>query len=112
MTENLHWHKVFTSAEEAEQSLRLNKSIQVILEGNEICFSRVAKGFFAVADSCPHLGDSLSRGTCNFLGEVVCPWHSYRFSLETGEETTGHGLHLKTYPVKTDETGIFIGIPV
>ena len=111
MTENITWHKLFSSAEEAEKQLRLNKSMLVQLQGNDICFSRVEQGFYAVADTCPHLGDSLSRGTCNYLGEVICPWHSYRFSLATGEETTGHGYKLKTYPVRAGADGVFIGLP-
>ncbi len=111
MTENLTWHKIFNSLEEAEKNLRLNKSMLIEVAGKEICFSRVQQGFFAVDDECPHLGDSLSRGTCNYLGEVICPWHSYRFSLQTGEETTGHGYQLKKYPLKVEADGIFVGLP-
>lgn len=66
--------------------------------------------FFAVQDSCSHNGESLSKGTVNYLGEVVCPWHNYRFELSTGRECSMRSADLRTYPIKVDVDGFFIGI--
>ena len=107
----LNWHKIYDSVEKAELDIKLYRSRKIEIENLEICLSRTADGFFAVQDYCPHLGESLSRGTCNYLSEVVCPWHSYRFSLLTGEETTNHGLQLKTYAVLVNDSGLFIAVP-
>ena len=108
---NYTWHRIYASTVEAERDIRLNRSRKVEIGSLEICLSRTADGYFAVQDACPHLGESLSKGTCNFLNEVVCPWHSYRFSLITGDETTSHGLHLKTYPVQLTESGLYLALP-
>ncbi|HMJ69440.1 MAG TPA: hypothetical protein VK508_11110 [Cyclobacteriaceae bacterium] len=43
-------------------------------------------------------------------GEVICPWHGYRFNLKTGRESAERSRDLTTYPVKEDEEGVFIGV--
>ena len=106
-------HKIFDSLAEAEQMLPLGKpqKLRVSNRENAICLVRTRTGIFAVADSCPHLGDSLSRGTTNYLNEVVCPWHSYRFSLITGQECENRSQPLATFSILTEPTGIFIQVP-
>ncbi|HMG37496.1 MAG TPA: Rieske 2Fe-2S domain-containing protein [Blastocatellia bacterium] len=53
---------------------------------------------------CPHRFGLLADGLTG-SGYVVCPLHSYKFSMVTGEPV-GHGCDaLKTYPVSISETG-------
>ncbi len=105
-------HKIFDSLAEAEQMLPLGKPQKLRVSGRAeaICLVRTRTGIFAVADSCPHLGDSLSRGTTNYLNEVVCPWHSYRFSLHTGQECENRTQPVSTFSILTEPTGIFIQV--
>lgn len=109
----MNQHKLFDSREQAEQALPLGKPQKLRVAGREevICLVRTRTGIFAVADACPHLGDSLSRGTINYLNEVICPWHSYRFSLITGEECSNRARRLPVYPVQVESNGIFIQLP-
>ena len=54
-------------------------SLVVGMAGEQIC---------AAQNRCPHMGLSLTRGPGGLRyadGEVVCPWHSSRFDLVTGE---------------------------
>jgi nitrite reductase/ring-hydroxylating ferredoxin subunit len=46
----------------------------------------------------------------NYLGDVICPWHGYRFNLKTGREANEQAKDLITYPVKEEEEGVFIGM--
>lgn len=109
--ENIKWFKVFESQEEAIQHVVLNRAVTVLIEDKKICLARNAKGFFAVSDACPHLGASLSKGTCNNFMEIVCPWHSYRFDLSSGvENTQPHPYKVEVFPVKIDVSGLFIGM--
>jgi nitrite reductase (NADH) small subunit/3-phenylpropionate/trans-cinnamate dioxygenase ferredoxin subunit len=39
--------------------------------------------YFAINDSCPHMGASLSAGYVED-GAVSCPWHAWRFCLKDG----------------------------
>lgn len=109
----MNLHKLFDSREQAEWALPLGKPQKLRVAGREegICLVRTRAGIFAVADACPHLGDSLSRGTTNYLNEVVCPWHSYRFSLTNGEECEKRTRRLPVYAVQIEPTGIFIQLP-
>lgn len=66
--------------------------------------------FYAVQDRCTHNSESLSKGSVNYLGEIICPWHNYRFDLESGKECASRSAELITYPVRIKEDGFFIGI--
>ena len=64
----------------------------------------------ACASQCPHAGGQMADGHIDALGNIVCPLHRYKFSLQNGGNVTGEGYFLKTYPVEIREEGIFIGI--
>lgn len=82
----------------------------VILHGVRICLVLHDDRFFAVQDRCTHNSDSLSRGRVNFQGEVICPWHGYRFSLKSGQAADSSCPDLTVYPIRSDPTGLYIGI--
>jgi len=82
----------------------------LILNGKRICLSLHNNSFFAVQDSCTHNGESLSKGHINYLGEIICPWHNYRFDLQSGKACDSSCRDLITYPIKVDENGFFVGI--
>lgn len=99
------WHKVFNSVAEANAAIPLTKVKLFIIAGRRICLAHTAAGFFAVADECPHLGEALSKGTTNYLNEVICPWHSYRYSLASGAECKHRTRTAKTYLIKQEADG-------
>lgn len=106
------WYKVFDSITEAEKHIALNRAVTVLVENKKICLARTMVGYQAVADTCPHLGASLSKGNCNHLGEIVCPWHSYRFDMKLGHETSGQGtgLGVEVFKVDIRADGLYVGI--
>jgi nitrite reductase/ring-hydroxylating ferredoxin subunit len=104
------WIKVFSGLQEALQRIAEKKPQLVIIEGTRICLVRFEDNFAAVQDRCSHNGESLSKGHLNHLGEIICPWHNYCFDLNSGRELMGRSDNLKTYPLKIDDTGFFIGI--
>ncbi|WP_439880027.1 Rieske (2Fe-2S) protein [Pontibacter sp. MBLB2868] len=104
------WHKVFDSLQEAKTTVPLRKLHKFVLDGRAVCFAHTNTGFFAVDDTCPHLGYSLSRGTTNYLNEVICPWHSYRYDLSSGRECEYRTRNAVAHPVEIRTNGIYIGI--
>ncbi len=106
----MKWYKLFESKEKAREVLGENKMLKVEAGGRMICLAHTSKGFFAVDDECPHLGDSLSRGTLNGFNEVICPWHSYRFSLYTGEESDQKCGAVRRHEIRLEENGVFLGV--
>lgn len=105
----MEWIKIFGSYEEARSRIPEDSTQLVIVRGKRICLARHAGVFFAVQDRCTHNGESLSTGKVNFAGEIICPWHSYRFDLRSGKACDSDARDLETYPVKSDNTGFFIG---
>ena len=55
--------------------------------------------YFAIDDTCPHMGDSLSRGYVE-KGIVTCPWHAWRFRLSDGAWADNPRIKIGSYPVR------------
>ena len=93
-----------------EEALAVNQPRLLLAGGRRICLVRLADRLLAVADTCTHNGESLSKGNVNFQGEVVCPWHGNRFNLVTGREAGERSPDLETYPVLIDSDGVFVAV--
>lgn len=106
----MEWVKVFSSEAEARSRLSSGKPQLLIVRGVRICLVANTAGFHAVQDECTHNRESLSKGTVNSAGQIVCPWHNYRFDLATGHACDSGCRDLRLYPVKADEAGFFIGL--
>ena len=55
--------------------------------------------YFAIDDTCPHMGDSLSRGYVE-KGIVTCPWHAWRFRLSDGAWADNPRIKIGSYPIR------------
>jgi len=106
----MDWIKVFANSVAARQALVNNRPQLVIIGSTRICVVLNNENILAIEDKCSHNGESLSKGIVNYVGEVICPWHGYRFNLKTGRESAERSRDLATYPVKENEEGVFIGI--
>ncbi|HCM77365.1 MAG TPA: Rieske (2Fe-2S) protein [Cytophagales bacterium] len=106
----MQWIKIFSHPDDALNKVKPGTTQLLIVHQKRICLARVGDTFFAIDDKCSHNGESLSKGKINYLGEVVCPWHGYRFQLKTGRESNERSHDLETYPIQQDETGFYIGL--
>jgi nitrite reductase/ring-hydroxylating ferredoxin subunit len=106
----MNWVKIFDPDEKLLGTLAWNKPQLLLVHGKRICLVRREDRWLAVEDTCPHNGESLSKGSVNFLAEIVCPWHGHRFNLKTGRECEQRSRDLVTYPVRLDADGLFIGL--
>ena len=106
----MEWLKLFGSEEEARARIKENIPQLIIAKNKRICLALHEGVFYAVQDSCTHSGESLSKGKVNYLGEIICPWHNYRFQLSTGMACDSSCHDLVTYPIRSDQSGFFIGI--
>ena len=102
------WHKIAGSPEE----LVLNESqVAVVTVNNKkICLAAFGQQWFGFAYKCPHAGGIMAQGYIDAVGNIVCPVHRYKFSLQNGRNTSGEGFYLKTYPVEIRDNGLYIGI--
>lgn len=106
----MEWIQVFSSVAEAHEKLKENMPQLLVVNGISICLVRRQENLFALQNKCSHNGESLSKGSINFLGEVICPWHGYRFNLKTGRECQERSRDLITYQIKQNEEGVFIAL--
>ena len=58
----------------------------------------------AYSSVCPHMGGPLAQGRIQD-GEVTCPWHRYRFDLQTGEGRGMARLLRLCLARRSDDTG-------
>lgn len=103
------WHRVYESTAAAHAALGAGKPVQVIAGGRRICMALHNSRIYAIIDRCPHNGESLSKGKVNAFGEVICPWHGYRYSLIGGICGSG-GPDAEIFPVRESDEGVFIAV--
>ncbi len=106
----MKWYKVFDSVDKAKQVVSLNSLQLLLIKNKKICLAHTQAGFFAVDNTCPHLAASLHKGKVNYLNEIVCPWHAYRYNLESGIECNHRSVDLKQYALKIEDNALFIGL--
>jgi len=82
------------------------------LGGQSVALARRSPGedvLVAFETRCPHMQAPLKFGRV-VDGEVVCPWHFFRFDSETGAPVacTESMMRLATYPVERRAGEIFV----
>lgn len=105
------WVKIFSTQQEAFSGLQVDQPQLVIIGKHRIALVLHSQQLYAVQDFCTHNKESLSKGTVNYLGEIICPWHNYQFQLKSGRECNQRSADLHVYPVEVRDDGVFIDIP-
>ncbi|MBI3221039.1 MAG: Rieske 2Fe-2S domain-containing protein [Bacteroidetes bacterium] len=106
----MEWIKIFESKEELQSKLRESAPYRIDVKGQAICIVLRQNVLHAFENKCSHNGEALHKGSINYLGEIVCPWHGYRFNIKTGRECAERCQDLETFPVKETEEGLFIAV--
>ena len=77
-----------------------NREIKRVLVDNQrFLLIRHGDDVFLSELYCPHMDHNLAEGAINPQGELVCPWHAYRFKLRGGTESQDRCKRLKVYPL-------------
>ncbi len=109
MTEKKYtWHKIADHLNElnfADNNIAVTE-----LKGKKICIGKYNELVFAFAFKCPHAGGILADGYIDAVGNVVCPLHRYKYSLQNVRNVSGEGYYLKHWPVETRNEAVFVGI--
>ncbi len=91
-------------------ALKPGKMRCILAAGRKILLANVDGRYYATDDTCTHEDASLATGSLK--GEwVKCPLHGSRFNVCTGavlDEPAEENL--KTYPVRQDRDGIYVGV--
>ena len=92
-----------------EEDLPIGKSAIISAGEAEIALFNYKGKYYAIANKCPHRGSPLGEGRIE-EGIVICPGHEWRFKLESGANMQNPELFIPTYPVKTKNDNIYIGL--
>lgn len=75
-----------------------NARTYVCDQGASIALFNVDGNLYAIDDSCPHSGGSLSGGKLEGL-TLQCPAHGLKFDIATGCMRSGASMRVRSYPV-------------
>ena len=85
-----------------------NKMKVVQYKSQAVCLANVEGKYYAIRNTCTHLGGPLAQGKLDDR-IVECPWHGSRFDLATGEVKRGPAQTPESvYEVKVEGTGILV----
>lgn len=90
---------------------------KISIEGKDILLTHINDAFYAVDNTCTHMGGSLYEGNLDG-NHIVCPRHGSIFDVTTGKAVeAGKFLFMKVkirdlinYPVKIEGTDLLVGI--
>jgi len=100
----LRWFKVCRLIE-----LKPGHARSVTLMARPFAVFNVDGQIFGLDAACRHAKANLAAGKLN--GRIVeCFMHGWRYDVTTGECLTNEYGHLRTYPVKTEDDWVWIGI--
>lgn len=68
-------------------------------DGRRFVVLALSDGFRVVDARCPHNGGPLEQGWVRDGTTLTCPWHWYRFDLDTGACSTAPRYRLGVHPV-------------
>lgn len=73
-----------------------------LVAGVRLCVGRAGDRWFAIDDTCPHAGGSLTEG---MLDEdlVICPLHAYGFEVDTGRCIDDAACSIASYPIRVED---------
>jgi len=97
--------------------LRPGEKRKVTFDGKEIFLTNLENSYYAIDNSCSHMGGSLVDGTLEG-NQIICPKHGSIYDVTNGKLLqNGKLLFLKvkakdlhSYPVKIEGTDILIGM--
>jgi len=101
------WRRI--ANHESEIVLNRNGIGVVEMDGKKICVAKFKNEWHAFAYNCPHAGGVMAEGYIDVSGSIVCPIHSYKFSLKNGRSKVIDGYCLKTFRAESRKDGFFIG---
>ncbi len=95
----------------AAEDVPLNEGRVASVAGRAIAVFRTEAGFFALDNTCPHMGGPLADGLVADE-TVACPLHDRRFELASGR-AVGHDCGgVAPYPVEERGGEVFVVVPI
>ena len=90
---------------------------KISLQGKDVLLTNIQNSYYAIDNTCPHMGGSLYEGNLED-SHIICPKHGSIFDVKTGKVVQRGKLFfmkvkvqdLHSYPVKVEGTEIMLGV--
>jgi nitrite reductase (NADH) small subunit len=93
----------------AVADLESGKCTVVSADGKSIALVNVEGTFYALDNTCPHMGGPLGRGFVD--GDILmCPLHGWPFDVKTGESPMMQGLKTGCYECVVEGEDVFVNL--
>lgn len=79
----------------------------VTLDRREIAVIACDGKFYALENRCPHKDGPLGLGHVK-NGIITCPWHRFRFHLDTGQSVTNPAMRAKIYRIVVEQGDLLL----
>lgn len=79
----------------------------VEMDGKEIAVFRRGNEVHAIRNVCPHQHGPVGRGVVD-KEFVYCPWHGWKFDVETGENPIDDRKRVLTYETVVRDGEVFV----
>jgi len=86
----------------------VNGRYLAVIDGKAIAIFEIGNEFFAVSNVCVHIGGPIIDGHLDKEGNIVCPWHGYRYDPKMGKAPKGAPEQVEVYPVKLERDEIYV----
>lgn len=83
--------------------------LKVKVEGTSLILNRQGAKVSCYHNACTHLEYPIDMGKVS-NGIITCPFHKFRFELDTGKCLNAPGDSLESYPVKIEGEIVFVEI--
>jgi len=79
----------------------------VIFQGRDLRVIHHGENYYAVGNQCPHIGGPLGLGEVKH-GIITCPWHRFRFDLETGRSVTNPSMRAPICRLEVNQRDLWL----
>lgn len=86
------------------------RGVGVEAAGRRLVVFRQGDAVIALDGTCPHAGGPIAQGLVRD-GIVTCPWHWWRFRLDTGERLGAPHIRLCHYEVAVRDGVVYVLVP-
>jgi 3-phenylpropionate/trans-cinnamate dioxygenase ferredoxin subunit len=81
------------------------------LAGRQVGLVLYAGRPVALVNDCPHFGGPLAQGPISTTrGEIICPWHKFRFDLATGQSVTNPAMVAPLLPTEVRGDTVWVDV--
>lgn len=106
----MKWYRLFDSRQALLGALNENGRKMIRIGERRLCLIKKGDQFHVFDNLCPHNKHSLFEGEINYLEEIVCPLHGYRYRLSDGRECDNKSDSLTIHQLEFRPSGVFLGV--